>query len=84
MEDLSKPLWQLTIGEFVELLDSKIPSTKTEEADSETLNKNYVYGLAGLAKILGCSKNHASKLKSTGMRPSSKMAERLSLTQRRY
>lgn len=67
MEDLRKPLWQLTIGEFVELLDSKIPSTRTEEADSETLNKNYVYGLAGLAKILGCSKNHASKLKSTGM-----------------
>lgn len=67
MEELNKPLWQLTIGEFVEILDSKIPTLKPEEKEEDIQNRNYVYGLAGLAKILGCSKNHASKLKSSGM-----------------
>lgn len=67
MENLNKPLWQLTIGELVDILDSRQPKT---EKESETIEKSkieYVYGLSGLASILGCSKNHAGKLKSTGV-----------------
>ncbi len=67
MQDFNKPLWHLTVGEFVELLDSKLVVPKPEEQVEETINKNLVYGLDGLARILGCSKNHVSKLKRTGM-----------------
>ena len=37
---------------------------------SETIdkkNKKYEYGLKGLAKILGCSRSTASKIKSSGI-----------------
>ncbi|WP_312356625.1 DUF3853 family protein [Empedobacter sp.] len=60
------PIWQLTVGELKELLSSISKPIITEENISdETIE--YVYGLNGLAKILGCSKTHASRLKSTGL-----------------
>lgn len=67
MEDFNKPIWQLTIGEFVELLDSRKPKTGEKSITPNTVNEKYVYGLSGLARILGCSKNHAGKLKSKGI-----------------
>ena len=67
MEDFNKPIWQLTIRELVDILDSR--STKVEHAASELTDNRtkYVYGLSGLADLLGCSKNHAGKLKGTGI-----------------
>ena len=67
MENYNKPIWQLTIGELVELLDSRKPEAKENAQPEKLLNEKYVYGLSGLAKILGCSKNHAGKLKSKGI-----------------
>lgn len=49
------PIWQLTVGEFLEV-------TK-----GENLEKKYEYGLKGLAKILGCSVSKASEVKSSGI-----------------
>ena len=40
---------------------------KLKALEEKLLNEKYVYGLSGLAKILGCSKNHAGKLKSKGI-----------------
>lgn len=67
MENLNKPLWQLTIGELVDILDSRQPKTEKEIEKTDESKTKYVYGLSGLASILGCSKNHAGKLKSTGV-----------------
>lgn len=67
MNNFDKPIWQLTIGEFVELIDSRISKKEEEVSVSDVSNEKYVHGLAGLAKILGCSKNHAGKLKSSGI-----------------
>lgn len=53
--DPKTPIWQLTVGEFLEV--SK--NVKTE--------KKYEYGLKGLAKILGCSVSKASEVKSSGI-----------------
>lgn len=64
MKDLEKPLWQLTVGEFLELCSGVAPQPVIIEKDQ--LPK-YVYGLDGLAKILRCSKTHACNLKATGM-----------------
>ena len=67
MEDYNKPIWQLTIGEFVEILDYRKPESQEKSTQEKTLGEKYVYGLSGLARILGCSKNHAGKLKSKGI-----------------
>ena len=53
--DLKKPLFQLTVEEFLSL------------QQSTTSEKKYEYGLKGLAKILGCSRSKASELKSSGI-----------------
>lgn len=64
--DPNTPIWQLTVGELKELLSSAVnPVLAEKEYAVDT--KAYVYGLNGLAKILGCSKTHASRLKSTGL-----------------
>ena len=53
--DPKKPLFQLTVEEFLSL------------QQSNRSEKKYEYGLKGLAKILGCSRSKASELKSSGI-----------------
>lgn len=53
------PLWQLTVGEYVELNKSIFQSFIGE--------KKCEYGLIGLARILGCSKATASRIKNSGI-----------------
>ncbi len=65
-----KPLWQLTTKEFVtvakELFSSDIP---VEEKKDETKKKEYVYGISGIANLLGCSKSKVSRIKDTVLKP---------------
>lgn len=51
-------LLHLTVAEYKEL-HKEIFGQKNEE-------KEYVYGLKGLAKVLGCSRTTASKIKNSG------------------
>ncbi|AJW62997.1 hypothetical protein VO54_01520 [Elizabethkingia miricola] len=67
MKDLNTPIWQLTVAELVELLDSGKKDSNDQLAVTKEEKKEYVYGISGLAKILGCSKNHAGRLKSSGL-----------------
>ncbi|AQW96144.1 DUF3853 family protein [Elizabethkingia anophelis] len=67
MKDLNTPIWQLTVAELVELLDSGKKDSKDQLSVIKEEKKEYVYGISGLAKILGCSKNHAGRLKSSGL-----------------
>ena len=52
-------LLHLTVAEYIEL--QKVVTGQKKEI------KEYVYGLKGLAKILGCSRTTASKIKNSGM-----------------
>ncbi|GIJ92812.1 hypothetical protein CAPN002_00300 [Capnocytophaga stomatis] len=52
------PLWQLSVGQFIEL---------QKELLSEKSENKYVYGMKGLAKILGCSLSTANKIKKSGI-----------------
>lgn len=70
MSKLNTPLWQLTLGEVLEAIEMKIASvTPISEIENPVLTepKELVYGLAGLARLVGCSKNHAWKLKADGV-----------------
>lgn len=63
MENHNKPIWQLTVGEFIELLNKNTHN----DVQPAKIEKEYAYGINGLAMLLGCSKNYAWKLKSTGL-----------------
>lgn len=65
MTDLNKPLWQLTCAEFIDLQRQVIDNIQPAEKVDYTGDK-YVYGLAGLAKLLGCSTRTASQIKASG------------------
>jgi hypothetical protein len=64
-KDLNTPLWQLTVGEFLELQKKDKEPTQPKDFTAQS-EKRYVYGLAGLAKLFGCSTRAASTLKSSG------------------
>ncbi len=54
------PLYKLTVGEFRELCNSMIPQPQKVQDDE------IVYGLEGIAKIFGVSKNQAYRMKKSG------------------
>lgn len=57
----------LTLGELLEAVEEKIKDAIAGKPDKEAATeKRYVYGLKGLARLLGCSKTTASRIKSSG------------------
>lgn len=63
-EELAKPLFSLTVGEFLELQKRAEQPVVFNPAENKT--EKYVYGIAGLARLFGCSKNTATRIKATG------------------
>ena len=56
----------MTLGDFLQAFQKYTePSNKIEIETVE--KKEYVYGINGLADLIGCSKTHASRLKSQGI-----------------
>lgn len=67
-EDIkNKPIMMLTFGELMEVLLPAI-GIKADESDlnEPDMEKKYVYGVAGLAKLLGCSNATAQRRISSG------------------
>ncbi len=65
MMDLEKPLWQLSVGEFIKLLESQTPTAPTVEVEDRA--PDYEYGIAGIAKIFRCSDSSAKRIKASGI-----------------
>ena len=64
---MTKPLWQMTGGEFLFLSKSgtaniEIPNPKVVDVTSP----KYVYGLSGIATLFGCSIPTANRIKKSG------------------
>ena len=68
----NKPLSNATIGDIVEAVRLHLQSSnesdieESHQADSSS-KKHYVYGIAGLAQLLGCSTATAQRIKSRGI-----------------
>lgn len=60
--DLNKPLWQLTVGEFLELIGQQ----QSVSVDNTTKQKNLVFGIAGIAQLFNCSMTTANRIKASG------------------
>jgi len=67
MLDFQKPLFQATIGDFKEVLTMALKDIELEsEGKTKTAPKQLFYGIAGIAKLFGCSESTAQKIKSSG------------------
>lgn len=60
--DPNTPIWQLTIGEFMELINQ----VQTVTIDNTPKEKRLVYGIAGIAQIFNCSMTTANRIKASG------------------
>ena len=52
------PIWQLTVREFMEIMNSN------EQKPVE--QKKYDYGIAGIARTFNCSRSTALRIKNSG------------------
>jgi len=59
----STPMWQLTLGQFLKIIDSRLPKEKSETP--KPAEHRYVRGLQGITSLFGCSRPTALKLKNT-------------------
>lgn len=64
-KDLNTPIWQLTVGEFLELQKKEDPA-KAEVQNQPNVAQKYVYGIAGIAELFNCSKTTANAIKQSG------------------
>ena len=70
MTEMNKPLGALTVQELLDILAPLISRQQpTQPVSSEQTNDNnlYVYGLAGLARLLNCSIVTANRIKKSGV-----------------
>ena len=62
-----KPIWQMTGREFLHLQESQnIKEKRLQSLKEQTIIKKHVYGLAGIAKLFGCSIPTANRIKQSG------------------
>lgn len=64
-KDLNTPIWQLTVGEFLEL-QKKANPTKEDGVNQPVAEPKYAYGIAGIAELFNCSKTTANAIKQSG------------------
>ena len=66
-ELLDKPVWQMTGEELLFLARHGNMSTNGDTAKASSKEeKRYVYGLAGIARLFGCSLPTANRIKQSG------------------
>lgn len=61
-----KPLWQMTGEEFLFLQEQSNVKQLEASVESNTTEKKYVYGYAGLARLFNCSIPTAARIKASG------------------
>lgn len=68
MKNANTPLFQATIGDLKEMFEEMFPLGENLPEDPKgcDVEKHLVYGIAGLAKLLGVCRATASKIKSSG------------------
>lgn len=60
-----KPIWQMTGEDLLCLLQNGSVNPKQELPPIDT-TKKYVYGIAGIARLFGCSIPTANRIKQSG------------------
>ena len=63
--DPNKLLFQCTLGDIHSML-SDLAMNRQLEPSPENASKHYVYGVAGIAQLFGCSTATAQRIKNSG------------------
>lgn len=63
--DTKRRVIDITVGELLDAIDERIGAAQSRQ-EKPKAEKRCVYGLNGLAKLFGCSKTTASRLKASG------------------
>ena len=63
--DLNKPLFQCTLGDLHAMLSDFLVNQQLESSPNN-VSKHYVYGIAGIANLFGCSMVTANRIKASG------------------
>lgn len=59
---------QMTLGELLDAIDAHLAGVLQQvEQQAASEGEGYVYGIIGLANVLGCSRNTAQRIKSSGV-----------------
>lgn len=59
---------QMTLGELLDAIDAHLAGAfQRVEPQAASEGEGYVYGIIGLANVLGCSRNTAQRIKSSGV-----------------
>lgn len=56
----------LTVGQLLDVVEDRVRAVLANKPTKQEGERCYVYGLKGLAKLLGCSKTTASRIKTSG------------------
>ena len=69
MAKFDKPLFQATLGDLKDLIEEMFAPAGDfpEEPQRGEVKKHLVYGIAGLAELLGVCRSTASKIKGSGI-----------------
>ena len=67
MYNMNTPIWQLTVGEFIELQERFRRIDEPVEKVEVKPEKRLVCGLKGIASIFQCSITTAQKIKNDGV-----------------
>ncbi|MDR1023388.1 MAG: DUF3853 family protein [Prevotellaceae bacterium] len=62
--DMSTPVFQLTAGDLIALIEERCKAQLPVVADHT--DKRFVHGLNGLMGLFGCSKTTANRIKQSG------------------
>jgi hypothetical protein len=62
MKDLNTPIWQLTVGEFLDLIGQKPEEPKVADYTGDET----VHGIKGIADLFGCSKTMVHEYRKQG------------------
>jgi len=64
--DLSKSLLSMTLGDLKDIIKSVLDERAAEDV-ANTSAKKYVYGIAGIRDLFGCSDSTALRIKKSGV-----------------
>lgn len=67
--DMEKPLYSLTVEEFIALLDEHLANAGNSGVGKQSFSRNLVYGLRGIQELFGCSHKTAQAYKDSFLRP---------------
>lgn len=66
MIDQNTPLFKLTVGELMDLIEGRIKEQPVGYREIAPSGKRYVYGIKGIASLFGCSRTQAYRIKASG------------------